>query len=422
MRGRCGDPERRRRARRGRRRGRRRRSCSTPAASRRRRACSSSSRRRTGSRSSIVGDGPLRDRVPGRARLRRARRAAEALRARGGRRGARRSARASASSAPRRWRTADPSSRARSAGCSTSSPTARRASTCRRGDVAALRDALERLLADPELRRTLRRSGPRARARAVLLGRRHRRDARGVRARVRRTAVARRRRGRARVGEPRVERQGERTLVGRVRTGERPCSRYAPSRCSAYVPICASMPCSRSARSASSRRSSCTTYACQPWTSSSSAEGVVTTPASRSVYASAMRVRAASSSSRRRTCGIPTAQRMSAEAVVRAGRRDLEVAARLDPVMAHPAHGVGDVVVGGRDGAAFASRDDLPRVEREAAEHAEAAARPPARARAERARRVLEQRDAVGHRRDERRPSRAAGRTGGPRALPACAR
>ncbi len=109
-----------------------------------------------------------------------------------------------------------------------------------------------------------------------------------------------------------------------------------------------------------------------------------------------MRVRAASSSSRRRSCGMPDRAEDVGEAVVRAGRRDLEVAARLDPVVAHPAHGVRDLVVGGRDGAALTGRDDLARVKREAAEHAEAAARPSARARAERARRVLEQRDASG--------------------------
>ena len=65
------------------------------------------------------------------------------------------------------------------------------------GDVAALRDALSGC-SPTGAPATLRRGRSRACARAVLLGRRHRRDGRCVRARVRRTAVARRRRGRAR--------------------------------------------------------------------------------------------------------------------------------------------------------------------------------------------------------------------------------
>ena len=78
----------------------------------------------------IVGDGPLRERVPG-ARgfvphdeLLRSTRAQPSS-------PCRRTAKASASSAPRRWRTAGRSSRARSAACSTSSRTARRVCTCR---------------------------------------------------------------------------------------------------------------------------------------------------------------------------------------------------------------------------------------------------------------------------------------------------
>ena len=78
----------------------------------------------------IVGDGPFRERVPGARGFVAARRAAR-LYGRAAVVAVPRTAKASASSAPRRWRTAGRSSRARSAGCSTSSPTARRASTCR---------------------------------------------------------------------------------------------------------------------------------------------------------------------------------------------------------------------------------------------------------------------------------------------------
>ena len=59
---------------------------------------------------------------------------------------------------------------------------------------------------------------------------------------------------------------------------------------------------------------------------------------------------------------------------------------------------VGELGLVGRDGAALAGRDDLARVEREAAHQAERAARRLAVARAERAGRVLDERDLLRHR------------------------
>ena len=59
--------------------------------------------------------------------------------------------------------------------------------------------------------------------------------------------------------------------------------------------------------------------------------------ARRSAYAAAMRVRAASSSSSRRSCGRPTAQRMSDEAVVEPGLGHVGVGERAPAVVAQPA-------------------------------------------------------------------------------------
>ena len=93
------------------------------------------------------------------ARVRAASRAAAAVRAggRGGRavapRGLRRRLRRGDGRTAGRW------SRARSAGCSTWSSTARPACSCRRATSDALRAALERLLGDAELRRRLGEAG-----------------------------------------------------------------------------------------------------------------------------------------------------------------------------------------------------------------------------------------------------------------------
>src|SRR5437588_12899712 len=83
------------------------------------------------------------------------------------------------------------------------------------------------------------------------------------------------------------------------------------------------------------------------------------------------------------------------EAVVETGTRDLEVAAAVDAVVAHLADPLGEVCVRGRHGPALARRDDLARVERQAAEVPEPAARPPAAASAERSGRVLDERDTL---------------------------
>ena len=115
----------------------------------------------------VVGDGPLRDAVPAGGRLRAAARARR--RSTSGRRSSscRRVARGTASPRARRWRTAGRSSRPRSAGWSTPSRTASRACSSRRATSRALREALEALLGDAELRhRSVRPRRARARERS----------------------------------------------------------------------------------------------------------------------------------------------------------------------------------------------------------------------------------------------------------------
>src|SRR5205085_6236518 len=73
------------------------------------------------------------------------------------------------------------------------------------------------------------------------------------------------------------------------------------------------------------------------------------------------------------------------EAVVEPRLHDVEVAARLDPVVAHAPDRVRQLAVVRRDGSALAGRDDLSRVERETRERAERAARSRATLRGERA-------------------------------------
>src|SRR5262245_17976926 len=70
------------------------------------------------------------------------------------------------------------------------------------------------------------------------------------------------------------------------------------------------------------------------------------------------------------------------EPVVEPRRADLEVAARLDPVVAQATDRVGHLCVVRRHRTALTGGDDLPRVEREAAEAAEAPAGPAGAARA----------------------------------------
>jgi hypothetical protein len=80
------------------------------------------------------------------------------------------------------------------------------------------------------------------------------------------------------------------------------------------------------------------------------------------------------------------------EAVVEAGARHVGRDERAPAVVPQLADAAGEGVVVRRDRAALARRDDLARVEAETAGDAEPAARPPAATRAERACRVLEQR------------------------------
>ena len=79
--------------------------------------------------------------------------------------------------------------------------------------------------------------------------------------------------------------------------------------------------------------------------------------------------------------------------VVETGLRDVERPARDDAVMAQAPDRVGELRVVGRDGAALPGRDDLPRMEGEAAHQRRASRRAAAVARAERAGRVLDEHD-----------------------------
>ena len=119
----------------------------------------------------VVGDGPLRVALPAGGRLRAA--VASSVRTTSVPRSSscRRGARATAWSRARRWRTGGRWSRRLSAASSTRSRTASPASSCPGGDDRALRAALERLLADAELRAAAR-CGRRGSSRrpALLLG------------------------------------------------------------------------------------------------------------------------------------------------------------------------------------------------------------------------------------------------------------
>src|SRR5437764_2207031 len=79
------------------------------------------------------------------------------------------------------------------------------------------------------------------------------------------------------------------------------------------------------------------------------------------------------------------------QAVVEAGRRDLEVTVRLDAVVPQAPDRVGNLRVVRGDGAALARGDDLARMEGQAPERPEPAARTPSPARTERSGGVLEQ-------------------------------
>ena len=83
--------------------------------------------------------------------------------------------------------------------------------------------------------------------------------------------------------------------------------------------------------------------------------------------------------------------------VVETGRRDVEVAARHDAVVAELAERIGELRLVGRDGPALARGDDLARVERQAAHQAERSARRIPVAGAERAGGVLDEDDILGN-------------------------
>jgi len=92
------------------------------------------------------------------------------------------------------------------------------------------------------------------------------------------------------------------------------------------------------------------------------------------------------------------------EPVVQARRRHVGRVERAPAVVAELPHRVRDCVVGGRDGPALTGRDDLPRMEAEAARDAEPATRAAPVARAKGAGRVFEQRQ-VGQLVERQRPA-----------------
>ena len=186
--------------------------------------------------------------------------------------------------------------------------------------------------------------------------------------------------------------------------GNSPWPAYAASRWSAYVPICASMPCGAQrgqrlvpaverddvrlppVRVAGRRRRRL------------DEAGEPLLVEARDALARGQQLRQPAQLRQ------PERAQHVREAVVRARRADLEVAARLDPVVAQPPDAVGDLLRVGGHGAAFTRRHDLAGVEREAAERAERAARPALRAGAERAGGILDERDALRHVRGQRVP------------------
>ena len=98
-----------------------------------------------------------------------------------------------------------------------------------------------------------------------------------------------------------------------------------------------------------------------------------------------------------RELGDPDRAEKIGQPVVEARRRDVEVAARHDAVVAEPANRVGELGLVGRHGPPLAGGDDLARVEREAAHQPERPARRVAVARAERAGGILDEDDLLGH-------------------------
>ena len=202
--------------------------------------------------------------------------------------------------------------------------------------------------------------------------------------------------------------------------GRRPGTHLGPGRPPGDAGrTCRSAPRSRRARSAcraSSRRSSWTTYACQPWRSPSAADGVSTRCSSRSVYHAGHPLARGQQLFEPGELRDPDRAEEIGQPVVEPGLRDVEVAPRHDAVVAKPANGVGELRVVGRDGAALAGGDDLPRVKRQAAHRSERAAGRATVSRPEGPGGVLDEHDLLGHRGLQLLPARPAGRTGAPRA------
>ncbi len=98
-----------------------------------------------------------------------------------------------------------------------------------------------------------------------------------------------------------------------------------------------------------------------------------------------------------RELGDPDRAEKIGQPVVEARRRDVEVTAGHDAVVAESANRVGELGLVGRHGSPLAGGDDLARVERETAHQPERPARRVPVARAERAGRVLDEDDLLGH-------------------------
>ena len=115
------------------------------------------------------------------------------------------------------------------------------------------------------------------------------------------------------VGEPGVERQRERPLEARVRArGRRPGRGRRSAGAARTCRSGTGSPARGGAAIASSRRSSWITYACQPWRSPVVGHGEPHREVGEPLrVAGGDALAAASSSSSRRTCGMPIAQRMS---------------------------------------------------------------------------------------------------------------